>query len=460
MSADRAIDRGARPLWILWALALLALALRLAPLMRPGSAWAMANVDSPRYVELAQGLRAGCGFARLVDGHCAGAEVLRTPGYPLLLAAIPSPRMVVAVQALIGAALCLIVGYFVTVWWDLRAAAIAEAILALDLSSIVEGSRILSDVLFQALLACAVIIQLCVIARRRSDARALAAIFAAAALLTLAIIVRPVGLLLPILAPLPVLMLPAMGRRRMAAVALLAFALPALTCAGWAARNAARTGVWTLSTAAAIHLYYYEAGGLIWYRGHKDFPAVTDDLARRLGLPDARDYLVTPAALEPRMIGDAERILLHDPAGAVEMTLRSFLWLAVVPDRGSLNELLGTHAGATAYLAATGQLSTRIHQLLHSPLLTVLVTFQLALTAITWIGVAFALAAVRRKSAREVAVVLLPLGVALMMIALASGVDAYARYRMPAVPLLAILAGIGWSGAALRVTPVLKLGND
>src|ERR1700752_2234621 len=93
-------DRNARGHRILCSLALVALALRLAPLLRPGSEWAMANVDSPRYVELAEGIRAGCGFARLIDGRCGPPEVLRTPGYPLMLAVVPSLRAVVAMQAL------------------------------------------------------------------------------------------------------------------------------------------------------------------------------------------------------------------------------------------------------------------------------------------------------------------------------------------------------------------------
>jgi hypothetical protein len=70
------------------------------------------NNDSPRYLELAEGMRAGCGFARWI-GHCASAEVLRTPGYPFFFALVPNVRTAVAVQGVIGAAVCLMVGLFV-----------------------------------------------------------------------------------------------------------------------------------------------------------------------------------------------------------------------------------------------------------------------------------------------------------------------------------------------------------
>ena len=442
--------------WIFLLIALVALALRLAPLLRRGSDWAMANVDSARYTELADGIRAGCGFAPLLNGRCGRPEVLRTPGYSLLLAAIPSLRLVVAVQAIIGAALCLAIGCFVHRLWDMHAALIAEAILAIDLPSIVQGSRILSDTLFQGLIASAILLQIAVIARGLWDRRAIAMVSTASGLLAFAILVRPVGILLPIIAPLPLIFLAAFDWRKRATAMLLMFAIPALTTVGWAARNAERTGVWTVTTDAALDLYYFKAGGVVWYRSHQDFSDVMDALARRLGYPNANDYPDTPATLEPRMTSDAIHILLDDPVATILMTTRSFLWLIVVPDRGGLNELLGTQAGATSYLAATSEIGARFKQLFQSPLLTVLVLFQLILTALTWVGAAFAVIRLRGRPPREIAVVLIPFGVALAMILLASGAEAYARYRMPALPLIAIVAGAGWSGAPVRMGAATK----
>jgi 4-amino-4-deoxy-L-arabinose transferase-like glycosyltransferase len=439
-------DLRARGSAFLWTLGILALALRLAPMLRSGSAWAMANADSPRYVELADGLRSGCGFARLVDGRCGPPEVLRTPVYPLFLTVIPAIRAVVAVQAIIGAALCVLVGSFVSFYWGGCAGVIAELLLALDVPSIVQGSRIMSDVLFQAILAAAVIVQLCVIARRRFDARSVVFGIGAATMLAVAILVRPVGVLLPLIAPIPFLFLPPQASRlKTVALCIAAFAMPALVTGGWMARNAARTGTWTLSTDVAINLYYFKAGGVILYRTGQNFPDVMDQLARELGLPDARDYPDTLPALESRMLSDSARILLHDPVATFLVTARSLVWLALVPDRASLNELLGTDAGATTYLAATTQLGERVRQLLRSPLLTVLVVFQFVLLIVIWIGVGRALAGLRGKPASEVAMILIPFSVAMAMMILAAGAEAYARFRMPAMPFLTILAGIGWS---------------
>jgi len=431
---------------IFWTLGILALALRLAPMLRSGSEWAMANPDSPRYVELAAGLRSGCGFARLIDRRCGPPEVLRTPGYPLFLTVMPSLRAVVAVQAIIGAALCVLVGSFVSFYWGGCAGAIAELLLALDVPSIVQGSQIMSDVLFQALLAAVVIVQLCVIARRQYDALSVGLGIGAALILAIAILVRPVGVLLPLIAPIPFLFVPPeVSWRKTIALCVAALALPALVMGGWMARNAARTGTWTFSTDVAINLYYFKAGGVILYRTGQNFPDLMDRMARELGMPDARDYCDTFPALESRMLSDSAHILLHDPLTTFLVTTRSLVWLALVPDRASLNELLGTDAGATSYLAATTQLGERVRRLLRSPLLTVLVTFQFVLLVVTWIGVGRALAGIRKKPVREVAMILIPFFVAMAMMMLAAGAEAYARFRIPAMPFLTMLAGIGWS---------------
>lgn len=433
-------------------LGMIALALRLAPLLRGGTGWALANVDSPRYVNLANGLRAGCGFAQLLNGHCQAPEVLRTPGYPLFLAMMPGLRAAVAVQAFIGAGLCVAIGFFLDAWWGLAAGAVAEALLTFDLPTIVQSSRILSDVLFQALLAAAMILQLMVVARGMRDRKALAAIFGAASVLGAAIFVRPVGVLLPLLAPLPLLCIPRSDWKKTMALCLATFAIPAGATAGWMARNAACTGVWTLSSDIAIDLYYFKAGGVVWYRSDGGFVAAQNRLARAIGLPNASDYPDTPVTLQNEMLSRALRIFIRYPAATLIMTARCMAWLAIVPDRGSLNELLGTHGGAASYLAATSNIEERIRQLLRSPLLTVLVVLQLMLNSFVWLGIARVLVGLRGKSIRHKAFVLIPLGVALAMMATAAGAEAYARYRMPAIPMLVMLAGIGWSGQRMRTS--------
>jgi hypothetical protein len=71
---------------------------------------------------------------------------------------------------------------------------------------------------------------------------------------------------------------------------------------------------------------------------------------------------------------------------------------------------------------------------------------QIPFTIFMWVGVGITLKQVRREPRRQLPLILIPLGVAFVMLLIGAGPTAIARFRLPAVPFLAILAGVGWSG--------------
>jgi hypothetical protein len=245
---------------------------------------------------------------------------------------------------------------------------------------------------------------------------------------------------------MPVFLLPRVSWSRLIATGVLAFAIPGLFLFGWMARNDQRTGFWSLSSIGPENLYYFRAAGVAWYRGDKTFQSVQEDFGREIGWP-MRDFQGAPPSLQPVMVHRALQVIRNDPAASVIMTLRCFVWIAFVPIRGSLDAFLGTNAGATSFLAASGDLTARIHQMLHSTLLSVLVALQVVLIMLVWVGVILALARLSHRSSIAKALVLLPLFYAIVLLGLASGPEAIARYRLPAIPLLAMLAGVGYFGA-------------
>jgi len=109
-SADAAPRAGWGGPRVVWALALLAFLLRVAPLALPIE---LVGPDSPSYTEPAEGLAAGRGYVE-ADGS---PSLVRPPGYPAFLAAVyvacggPSPLAARLAQALLGA-LC------VPLLWD------------------------------------------------------------------------------------------------------------------------------------------------------------------------------------------------------------------------------------------------------------------------------------------------------------------------------------------------------
>lgn len=430
------------PPFMFLAITFVAFSIRLVPALREAVGM---NPDSGRYIELAQGFNHGCGFARWLHGSCGATEMLRTPGYPLFLAAMPNLHTAIAIQGVIGAAVCLLIGLYVWKCCGLMAGVAAELLIALDIPSILFGAMIMSDIFFQALVTTGVVLGLWVIARGRSDRIAIAGIFVGALLFGIAISVRPLGVILPAFAPLPIFFLPQISWRRSITIALLAFAIPALVVFGWMARNARWTGVWILSTDGPIDLYYYKAAGIVWYRSDKSFRAVEDDLGRDLGWP-VRDFTEVPPTLQPEMIRRAFAIVRNDPGASLIMTLRCLAWLAIVPERGNLDAYLGTKAGADSYFAASGNIRERIREMRRSPLLTALVVLQFLVIVFVWTGVVLSLATLGQKSSRERSLILIPLILTLAFLGLAAGAESIARYRLPVTPLLAILAASGWFG--------------
>lgn len=429
--------------WILIGVTAVGLALRLAPLLRHDI---IVNPDSARYLELAEGLRHRCGFVRWTNGACgATVETFRTPGYPLFLAALPNLRTAAAIQGIASAVEILLAGLLVWQCWGFAAGVVAELLLAGDIPSILFGAMISSDVLFQALITTGTIIGLWTIWRGLNDGMAIAGIITAAFIFGVAILVRPIGIVLPIFAAAPSCLLPQTSWRRVLAIAMLAFAIPSLFIFGWALRNQQQTGVWTLSTVGPLNLYFYRAAGVLWYRSDKSFPAVQEDLRRAIGLPPGGDS-DAPPSLEPRLKQRAWQIIRNDPAAAIIMTARCFAWFAIVPERADLNALLCTKAGANSYFAATGNLRARIQETSRSPLLSTLVVLQFVMMVFTWVGVARAVAGLGHKTARERNMILLAFWLTITFLGLASEAESVARFRTPVTPMLAILAAVGWCG--------------
>lgn len=93
------------------------------------------------------------------------------------------------------------------------------------------------------------------------------------------------------------------------------------------------------------------------------------------------------------------------------------------------------------------ELSIVSTQELHSSIvLWLLVTFQLMMIGFAWAGVALALKKCARLRSPLGRCVLFAFAIVILILLLASGPEAVARFRIPATPLLALLAGVGWFG--------------
>jgi hypothetical protein len=435
------------------AIALAAAVVRLAPLLRSNVNFSISPDDSYEYMQTAEGMRAGCGFARLIDSSCNPPEILRTPGYPLFLALIDGSdlRRALAVQAVFGGILCLLAAVWVRRVWGLQAAIVAILLIALDVPSIVSSNKIMSETLFSFMLLLAVVPPLLVLSRGRADARAFAIAVASGLALGFAILVRPIGVFMPILETIPFLMMRDIAHPRRLSLAATAFAVPALIVVGWCYRNYRVSGYFGLSTVGSINLYYYRAADVLSFETGEPVMRVQSEMYHDLGVPFTKIFeaRVQSPELASRMNHLATRILVAHPKTTLVMTLQSFIYLCLSPVRTPLAMMIGTTGGSSELglgsgPASLGRIQRIIASVTRSPALTILVVVQIVWVTMIWFGALRGLYRCRNSSREYRLWIGFPLVVALSLLALPAGAEADVRFRAVAIPLLAIAAALGY----------------
>ena len=399
----------------------LAFVLRVIWLTRPGSDWTL-NSDSILYVSLARGIAHGCGFAPY-NGTCGAPEVLRTPGYPVFLMFFLSNfRWAIVAQALIGALMSILVGRFASRHYGRLAGIVAATFVAIDVPTILISKELMTEPLFQAVATVAIFSSL-------EGAGILSGATAG-----IATLVRPVGV---VLVPVVVLADFIRGGWRAAAPAL---GIALVIIGGWAARNYRDTGNLTLSVEGGYNLYQRTAPAIIARHDRITLAAADASLDRELDSAIAAQHLDAGAATQSEsgpwrayetpsvssfMFWRALSIIFQHPIDAAAVTVHGFVQLAFEP-----------------YLLETGW-----HGFVQSPLIFRLIRFasttiQGLVLAILWIGVILALWREPRDIERWI---LFSSAILLLLAASPFGISVNARFRAPAIPFLAVLAGAAWA---------------
>jgi 4-amino-4-deoxy-L-arabinose transferase-like glycosyltransferase len=434
--------------WPVALIAFLSLFIRLAPLARSDLSFALRADDSFEYLQLAAGMRDGCGFARLVGGSCHKPEILRTPGYPAFLSVMSSMRWALAAQATLGALTCAIIGTWLWRYGHFAAAIAAELLIAFDIPSIVMSTEVMSEILFQFLLVSALIPLFFVHLRTR---RPLVSAILTGLAGGFAILVRPIGLLLPILLPVPFIITPEISRRLRLASAIAVFVISALIPGAWAMRNYQVARYPGLSTVSAINMYFYRAANVVAREKGALLADTRDSFGTTLGVPYEHIYDadVQSPELCGRMNHLAIQILKAHWRQAMMMTLQSALYLAVAPMRSPLARMLDTTGdsagdGLNAGAPSVRRLRDVLRRTFQSPILTLVVSFEVVFTLVLWIGVAAAAYRSRNLPGEYRFLTLYLTLIAIILLALAAGGEADARFRAPVAPLVAIVAALGY----------------
>jgi hypothetical protein len=273
--------------------------------------------DSFTYLEPARSLIRGLGFT-----DATGAiETLRTPSYPLLLAAF-GLRVVpmIVFQHLLNVALAVAIYLFVIRRLGNRFVAIGAAILfATDTPTLHYANKILTETIFTALLF--IVFALVVYARKLPLAGVLTGVL---------VLIRPVAIAYFVVVAL-CLLLRRIPLRTIAIYVALALVLPI----GWAVRNLHHTGVFTISSIGGINMLTYRAAGALAIEDDGDFDSdllaemqglqdsADDEIQTRLHIPDAEEL---PEAVRGKYYSEIGwRVLRQHPRGAAMLTLRGLL---------------------------------------------------------------------------------------------------------------------------------------
>jgi 4-amino-4-deoxy-L-arabinose transferase-like glycosyltransferase len=325
----------------------------------------------------------------------------RTPGYPLILAALGEQTLAVLVAQVAMSLVLVVVVYRLALESVGEAGAIfAAAVVAFEPSGLAYDFFLLSEAAFA--LALTLGIALWLLGLRRQSWRWLAA---AGVVLGLATLIRPVSLyLLVVLLPITAVRMRKHGSLFACLVLAVAFALPVGT---WVARNVVLTGHPVFSTIQAYDLAYYRGPYAIAAEDH-----VTLDQATKSVLASVTATDLDPVAKADQLSRAGTAALLSHPKGWVEITAKGAVFLLLGSGDSEWRGLLGVHTPVTTALDYA-------------------VSFALLVLALG--GAVFAL---RGRQWELIAVA----SVVAYVVAVSSGGESNSRMRVPIEPLIALLA--------------------
>jgi hypothetical protein len=394
-------------------------------------------------------------------------DLVRTPGYPLFLAitslgGMPSTAVIQVILSVFSVLLVWKLGR--TAFGDERIALIAAWIFAFEPISIIFSVDLLSETLFLALLLLSM--------ERIAEflrGRSLRVLAMAGLWLTAATFVRPVTYYLPfaLAVGLFIVLARVPGLRWKAPAVLLISVLPWLVA--WQIRNKIETGYSGFTSAMELNLYFYDAAGVIARIENRDLFDVNKELGIIRFTNNSQQFYLYPPylALHPEQAGwnqgqrlafmrsEAMRIIRAHYGVFLHECLRSFFRIIFEPGAGLYYGLL--YPDAPNHVIGLARDKGIAREMIELANAYPWVAVEKAAFAVVLLGLyLFAARGILRVGMHNACVWLL-LGISLYFIAISTmaGVqNAGARFRLPIMPFVCILAAAG-----VRSTKALARGK-
>jgi hypothetical protein len=385
--------------------------------------------DSHDYLRLAQSL-----IQTGIYGTETQPEIFRVPGYPTVLAGLSGltqgPWFVCLLQVLLDVGGCALLWRLVRRQWGETTARATLFFQVFSVVSIVQCCRVLSETGF--VFALLVLLNLLVIPANLSRRRALLRGVLNGLVLTVMTYLRAVAI------PFTLLPLAYLLWRRHFGAALAMLGTAALLLAPWLVRNARQTGYSHFSSVGAVNLYRYNACLLLASNNGIDFAEQQSKIDAEFAKLGSQQAIANYAAKE------GMKAILSSPVRYAWLHLKT-VPSNLLPATGDLLRTFGVEIGGagTMQVIRSQGLVAGVRHYFQGQWLWLLVM----LPALALLGLLYLLAAVgavtrlleHKATAFDVFLV-----VTLLYFLAVPGGAAHPRFRTPIMPILAILAGVGW----------------
>lgn len=401
--------------------------------------------DSPGYIRAAEALVQTKSF-----GPPDKPEVIRTPGYPLLLSLGvwlgPLDLVTAVLQSALGCLTAWLVYRISLLAFGRADWALAGALVyACEPLSALYCSKVLSETLFTAAIATATLFALRFVTRQSG-----VDLCASAVVVAISAFVRPIAYFLPLaIAGLYVAWLwKSSESRKLLLLKVLGFVLLAFgPLALWQARNYAVAGYPRFSAISDINLYFYQAAGtLALERGEP-----IAEVQRELGYGGEDVYLRShpeqrawsPAERLQFQHDEAVRILREHPGAMLRMHLAGLFDMLIDPGTNAYLDFFRLRADQKQTPPRQGDASlvARLRRAFREKPLAASIHVVLCAALFGTYAAAIVGAVVSRFWKNRLA--LFALAIAGYLLALSGGPAAYHRFRLPLVPVICLLAGCG-----------------
>lgn len=393
--------------------------------------------DSVQYLQLAENLWVHGVFSQS-NAAPFYPDVVRTPGYPMWLAPFvalgASTAFIALLQSVLGAFVPVIV-VKTAKCLKLQWLGWTGLLLAIDASLVVFTPLMLTDGIFTLLIAVWLYFMV-------STSTARQRWFAAAVVAGLLALIRPSGMIIPIVTAVWA----AVEHRRKpltVGIALLALALPL----GWMARNYHQQHVFTLSTIGPNTLYLFNAAAVKAAGEQRKFDVVQREMVNELN--QRFDWMNDPDAISDYLAyckTQSIAIYFQYPKEAVKVTALNLAAFVGKPPRGYFDDALGRSSGYDPVGGFGADRSQTLLQRLFSktsPVALALSGYQLLLQLIQIVLFGFGFLALWRMERRLAWF----LGAVFLYFWLTSAVtQTDARFRLPVLPIM----GLCWAAVGQK----------